>query len=142
MCSPTIEGKLAIMKFNNHTARDENVRMLVASVLHEHINDHAVDHVEVEVLRTVDRKGHRHERDFCGPTTNYNGQPRTLIRVEVELDERMFSDTDELVCAVIAAEQDAPQRRDRRGRGRRYAGTATRRRAQETPSGRGDQWVI
>ncbi|QNO12295.1 hypothetical protein SEA_DIRTJUICE_83 [Mycobacterium phage DirtJuice] len=91
------------MKFNNH----ENVRMLVASVLHEHINDHAVDHVEVEVLRTVDRKGHRHERDFCGPTTNYNGQPRTLIRVEVELDERMFSDTDELVCAVIAAEQDA-----------------------------------
>ncbi|AEJ95267.1 hypothetical protein PBI_SUFFOLK_80 [Mycobacterium phage Suffolk] len=107
MCSPTIEGKLAIMKFNNHTARDENVRMLVASVLHEHINDHAVDHVEVEVLRTVDRKGHRHERDFCGPTTNYNGQPRTLIRVEVELDERMFSDTDELVCAVIAAEQDA-----------------------------------
>ncbi|AGM13278.1 hypothetical protein SEA_ROSCOE_83 [Mycobacterium phage Roscoe] len=95
------------MKFNNHTARDENVRMLVASVLHEHINDHAVDHVEVEVLRTVDRKGHRHERDFCGPTTNYNGQPRTLIRVEVELDERMFSDTDELVCAVIAAEQDA-----------------------------------
>ncbi|WNM66649.1 hypothetical protein SEA_BLUEHUSK_84 [Mycobacterium phage BlueHusk] len=95
------------MKFNNHTARDENVRTLVASVLHEHINDHAVDHVEVEVLRTVDRKGHRHERDFCGPTTNYNGQPRTLIRVEVELDERMFSDTDELVCAVIAAEQDA-----------------------------------
>ncbi|AZS12514.1 hypothetical protein SEA_ROLIET_80 [Mycobacterium phage Roliet] len=95
------------MKFNNHTARDENVRMLVASVLHEHINDHAVDHVEVEVLRTVDRKGHRHERDFCGPTTNYNGQPRTLIRVEIELDERMFSDTDELVCAVIAAEQDA-----------------------------------
>ncbi|AKF12373.1 hypothetical protein SEA_DUCHESSDUNG_81 [Mycobacterium phage DuchessDung] len=95
------------MKFNNHTARDQNVRMLVASVLHEHINDHAVDHVEVEVLRTVDRKGHRHERDFCGPTTNYNGQPRTLIRVEVELDERMFSDTDELVCAVIAAEQDA-----------------------------------
>ncbi|AXH65631.1 hypothetical protein SEA_KLOPPINATOR_83 [Mycobacterium phage Kloppinator] len=95
------------MKFNNHTARDENVRMLVASVLHEHINDHAVDHVEVEVLRTVDRKGHRHERDFCGPTTNYSGQPRTLIRVEIELDERMFSDTDELVCAVIAAEQDA-----------------------------------
>ncbi|AWY03997.1 hypothetical protein SEA_PHLEURON_81 [Mycobacterium phage Phleuron] len=95
------------MKFNNHTARDQNVRTLVASVLHEHINDHAVDHVEVEVLRTVDRKGHRHERDFCGPTTNYNGQPRTLIRVEVELDERMFSDTDELVCAVIAAEQDA-----------------------------------
>ncbi|QIG61762.1 hypothetical protein SEA_JIMINY_83 [Mycobacterium phage Jiminy] len=107
MCSPTSEGNLATMKFNNHTARDQNVRMLVASVLHEHINDHAVDHVEVEVLRTVDRKGHRHERDFCGPTTNYNGQPRTLIRVEVELDERMFSDTDELVCAVIAAEQDA-----------------------------------
>ncbi|AKO62258.1 hypothetical protein AU098_gp082 [Mycobacterium phage Apizium] len=95
------------MKFNNHTARDQNVRTLVASVLHEHINDHAVDHVEVEVLRTVDRKGERYERDFCGPTTNYNGQPRTLIRVEVELDERMFSDTDELVCAVIAAEQDA-----------------------------------
>ncbi|AER49292.1 hypothetical protein TALLGRASSMM_82 [Mycobacterium phage TallGrassMM] len=95
------------MKFNNHTARDENVRMLVASVLHEHINDHAVDHVEVEVLRTVDRKGERYERDFCGPTGNYNGQPRTLIRVEIELDERMFSDTDELVCAVIAAEQDA-----------------------------------
>ncbi|QGJ87535.1 hypothetical protein SEA_DUGGIE_83 [Mycobacterium phage Duggie] len=95
------------MKFNNHTARDQNVRMLVASVLHEHINDHAVDHVEVEVLRTVDRKGERYERDFCGPTTNYSGQPRTLIRVEIELDERMFSDTDELVCAVIAAEQDA-----------------------------------
>ncbi|ACU41917.1 hypothetical protein PUHLTONIO_80 [Mycobacterium phage Puhltonio] len=107
MCSPTSEGNLATMKFNNHTARDQNVRMLVASVLHEHINDHAVDHVEVEVLRTVDRKGERYERDFCGPTTNYNGQPRTLIRVEIELDERMFSDTDELVCAVIAAEQDA-----------------------------------
>ncbi|AZS10358.1 hypothetical protein SEA_STRUGGLE_83 [Mycobacterium phage Struggle] len=107
MCSPTSEGNLATMKFNNHTARDQNVRMLVASVLHEHINDHAVDHVEVEVLRTVDRKGERYERDFCGPTTNYSGQPRTLIRVEIELDERMFSDTDELVCAVIAAEQDA-----------------------------------
>ncbi|AOT27384.1 hypothetical protein SEA_LEGO3393_81 [Mycobacterium phage Lego3393] len=107
MYSPTIEGKLSTMKFNNHTARDQNVRTLVASVLHEHINDHAVDHVEVEVLRTVDRKGERYERDFCGPTTNYSGQPRTLIRVEIELDERMFSDTDELVCAVIAAEQDA-----------------------------------
>ncbi|WFF39829.1 hypothetical protein LOPSY_80 [Mycobacterium phage Lopsy] len=95
------------MKFNNHTDRDENVRMLVASVLHEHINDHAVDHVEVEVLRTVDRKGHRHERDFCGPTISYSGQPRTLIRVEVELDERMFNGTAELVRAVIAAEQDA-----------------------------------
>ncbi|AVJ50364.1 hypothetical protein SEA_PHAREON_81 [Mycobacterium phage Phareon] len=130
------------MKFNNHTARDQNVRMLVASVLHEHINDHAVDHVEVEVLRTVDRKGERYERDFCGPTTNYSGQPRTLIRVEIELDERMFSDTDELVCAVIAAEQDALNAEIAEAEAAATRALQRVEELKEAPNGRGDQWVI
>lgn len=95
------------MKFEGTGKDDRAMRQRVLATLLE--VDKAVQGrhvVEFEVVRTVNRKGYRHQRSFGEAEGPYNGDPKTLVKVVVEVPDDVRPSFRTLVADVARIEAD------------------------------------
>jgi hypothetical protein len=75
----------------------QTLRNVNATVARRHVKEFAV-------VRTNDRKGYRDHRDFVNDSP-YQGDPMTLIRIEIEVPDDVTPSFRQLVDDVIEAEK-------------------------------------
>ncbi len=95
------------MKFTDTTADDRRMRQRVLDVMTE--LDKAVQGrhvVEFEVVRTVNRKGYRHELGFNDTSSYLKVDPKTQIKVVFEVPDDVRPSVTALVADITKIEAD------------------------------------